>query len=258
MQEHLLPAIEKIVEGLPEVTHVIVQMDQAGGHGGGRSDMSKILSSLNSVGSTQRIPVQFITQPSRYALSYCELFHLFISRSPDFNALDLGAWRSLAAGVPSLKGKDKSGRLIDRIIFHVLDRWKSWDAAHRLMNIFNTKSRIMQTVSSVNGSNEYKLPRSEFSHAAERATYIPHKLSNESERPSMKETDEDESEDEKDEVNQQCDDECVIEIDIEDDVPVVEESGFILRNEVFGERVSEENEILQWWNARKISYEIKQ
>lgn len=71
-----MPAIEKIVEGLPEVSSVIVQMDQAGGHGGGRSDMSKILSSLNSIGETQRIPVNFIAQPSRFVLQCIGLFDI--------------------------------------------------------------------------------------------------------------------------------------------------------------------------------------
>lgn len=172
----------------------------------------------------------------------------FYFRSPDFNALDLGAWRSLAAGVPSLKGKDKSGRLIDRIVFHVLDRWNAWDAAHRLTNIFNTKSRIMQTVYSVNGSNEYKLPRSEFSHSAEKATYIPPKLACESYTPREIEDDEDEKGEES-----QCGSESVIEVDIEDDEPE-SESEVILRNEVFVGRVSDGDEILQWWKARRSSY----
>jgi len=176
--------------------------------------------------------------------------------------LDLGAWRSLAAGVPSLKGKDKSGRLIDRIIFHVLDRWKTWDAAHRLTNIFNTKSRIMKTVSSVNGSNEYKLPRSEFSHATEKATYIPPKHTSESESESETQDGNGGGDDGGDGggdgdgggKESQGDDESVIEVDIEDDMPV-DERDVILRNEVFGDRVSDENEIVQWWIARQTFYE---
>ena len=45
---------------------VVVQMDQAGGHGGGRSNMTSILSYLNDIGASEQIPVTFITQPSRY------------------------------------------------------------------------------------------------------------------------------------------------------------------------------------------------
>ena len=45
--------------------NVIVQMDRAGGHGGGRSDMTSIIASLNSLGSKESIPVSFVAQPSR-------------------------------------------------------------------------------------------------------------------------------------------------------------------------------------------------
>lgn len=131
---------------------------------------------MNEIGIKERIPVSFIAQPSRFQTFFVKVNLICVSRSPDFNALDLGAWRSLAAGVPSIKCKDKSGRLIDRIVFHVLDRWNSWDAIHRLSNIFNTKSRVMKAVSLVNGSNEYEMPRSSLSHSQEKATYIPRKL----------------------------------------------------------------------------------
>lgn len=94
-------------------------------------------------------------------------------RSPDFNALDLGAWHSLASGVPSLKANPNGGRIIDQIIFHVLERWRSWDATHRLENIFNTKARLMQVVLDVKGSNEYRIPRSNRTHKHEKPSYMP-------------------------------------------------------------------------------------
>jgi hypothetical protein len=52
-------------------------MDQAGGHGGGKVDLTKTLNILNdsSKGLIPYIEILFIQQPSR---------------SPDFNALDLG------------------------------------------------------------------------------------------------------------------------------------------------------------------------
>jgi hypothetical protein len=41
---------------------------------------------------------------------------IYIFSSPDFDALDLGAWYSLAAGVPSLKSiPNQRQRTIDRI-----------------------------------------------------------------------------------------------------------------------------------------------
>ena len=180
---------------------------------------------------------------------------IFLLRSPDFNALDLGAWRSLAAGIPSLKGMDKSGRLIDRIIFHVLDRWNSWDAVHCLTNIYNTKACIMSVVSSVNGSNEYKIPRSEASHSSEKATYIPPKRATTSEDVSgEQELLESEMDSQLEEREEQQSEDSIIEIDVEeDDIEVDHEVE--LRNDLFGNRVSTSDAIVQWWNARRSTYD---
>ena len=97
-----------------------------------------------------------------------------ILSSPDFNSLDLGAWYSLAAGVPSLKAlPNQKMRVIDQIISHVFAQWRSWDAMTCLENIFATKQRIIQTVFASGGSNEYPIPRSFWSHQHEKASYIP-------------------------------------------------------------------------------------
>ena len=65
LKEYLLPSIRKIASLLTEVTNVVVQFDQAGGHGGGRSNMEKLLNELNELGSKESKPVKFITQCSR-------------------------------------------------------------------------------------------------------------------------------------------------------------------------------------------------
>ena len=168
-----------------------------------------------------------------------------IYRSPDFNALDLGAWRSLAAGVPTIKGKDKSKRLIDCIVFHVLDQWNNWDALHRLTNIFSTKARIMQAVSAVNGSNEYEIPRSNISHAKESATYVLPKL--QVEESEDKEEGESDGKEEESDDNDGDDDNSEIEFDME-------ESTREYVNQ-FTARVSNSNKVLDWWNQRRIQYE---
>jgi hypothetical protein len=90
------------------------------------------------------------------------------------NSLDLGAWYSLAAGVPSLKAvPGQKARTIDRIIAHVLERWDTWNAMLKLENIFSTKQRIFQAVLSCNGSNQYQIPRSMTSHKYDGPSYIP-------------------------------------------------------------------------------------
>lgn len=65
IQNYLIPAIQNIISKLPEVKVAIVQCDQAGGHGGGRSDMKKVLHELNESGKPFPKPIYFITQCSR-------------------------------------------------------------------------------------------------------------------------------------------------------------------------------------------------
>ena len=68
---------------------MMVQMDQAGGHGGGRSNLDKTLKKLND-GARNAIPgvtILFLEQPSR---------------SPDVNALDLGMRPSFWNGLSFL------------------------------------------------------------------------------------------------------------------------------------------------------------
>jgi len=65
IQDYLIPAIQNIISKLPEVKVAIVQCDQAGGHGGGRSNMKKILDTLNEYGRPFPKPIYFITQCSR-------------------------------------------------------------------------------------------------------------------------------------------------------------------------------------------------
>lgn len=101
---------------------------------------------------------------------FTETYSFF--RSPDFNALDLGAWYSLSAGVPSLR-MQRQGRLIDSIINHVLNWWKEWDAMGRLENIYFMKSKIMEIVFKEKGSNEYEIPRTTHSHKNDGPTYLP-------------------------------------------------------------------------------------
>ena len=125
---YLVPAIRQHLIRLPEVKKVIVQLDQAGGHRGGRRQIQPTLDKLTVLakkvqGKTRGPPICFIAQPSK---------------SPDFNVLDLGIWFSLSCGVPAVKYSE--GRMIDRIIHNVLHHWNStWDAWNRLRNVFETK-----------------------------------------------------------------------------------------------------------------------
>lgn len=74
VKKYLIPTIDHLGKKLG-VKRIIVQMDQAGGHGGGKGNMTNILGEFNAIGSQISPPATFIIQPSK---------------SPDFNALDLG------------------------------------------------------------------------------------------------------------------------------------------------------------------------
>lgn len=64
IQDYLIPAIQNIITKIPEVKVAVVQCDQAGGHGGGRSNMKKVLDELNEMGQPFPKPIHFITQCS--------------------------------------------------------------------------------------------------------------------------------------------------------------------------------------------------
>jgi len=65
IQKYLIPAIQKIVTNLVEVKKVVIQFDQAGGHGGGRSNMTGMLKELNDEGKKYPKPFHFVAQCSR-------------------------------------------------------------------------------------------------------------------------------------------------------------------------------------------------
>mmetsp|Transcript_10333 Transcript_10333/g.25992 ORF Transcript_10333/g.25992 Transcript_10333/m.25992 type:complete len:103 (-) Transcript_10333:41-349(-) len=83
-REKLIPAIASSVGAWS--SQVTVQMDSAGGHGGGKGKMEGMLQALNDlfpVHTGKQITITFVTQPTK---------------SPDLNVLDLGAWNSIQAG----------------------------------------------------------------------------------------------------------------------------------------------------------------
>ena len=149
--------------------------------------MTKILQEFNDIGEREAVPIQFLKQPSK---------------SPDMNALDLGAWASLAAGVSRVKCNRAEGeRIIDRIIFFVMERWNNWNSVTKLENLFQTKSRIMKTIVEVKGSNDYKIPRSQRSHKNDTPSYIPRNESRRNEEEEEKEEEDEEGKKEDERMN---------------------------------------------------------
>lgn len=81
---------------------IVIQMDNAGGHGGGKGDMTK-----NDHSRSQRVGC--VDLPEEYARWWPVMEQpeiVFVAqppRSPDTNALDLGIWSSLQVAVEQAK-----------------------------------------------------------------------------------------------------------------------------------------------------------
>lgn len=134
------------------IKNVIFQVDNAGGHGGGKANSiyTKIFEPMREyVEQTYKerfpdIDVHFIAQPP------C---------SPDMNVLDLGAWYSIQCKVPPIVGK---AGLDDNLwVKNILDEtekaWKNWDSVRILGKLFCTLRNVFVQVVKTNGGNTYNL-----------------------------------------------------------------------------------------------------
>ena len=120
---------------------IIIQMDNAGGHGGGKGDISKTtLAELNSWATNfpddllklcpQGPPVfEFVAQPPR---------------SPDLNVLDLGVWTSLQVAVDKLKhDKGNDSPTVSELFDCCIDAWSKWPADKVLDKIFKALVNVL-------------------------------------------------------------------------------------------------------------------
>jgi len=130
-------------------THIVIQMDNAGGHGGGRSDMSKgTLLELQSwvddlsIESRQTI-CKFVSQPAR---------------SPDLNVLDLGAWWSLEKAVGEVSTKSDSETWTEAVRKKVLCAWNKWDSGIKCAKIFSTLKLVWEKIREHQGGNDFIIP----------------------------------------------------------------------------------------------------
>lgn len=138
---------------------IVIQMDNAGGHGGGRGDINKTtLSELNQWAKNLpeefskwfpeggRPLVEFIAQPPR---------------SPDTNALDLGIWTSLQVAVKREKQKQGKRDLKEEVLINICkEAWLSWDAEKTLTKIFQTLENVLLCIQDAEGGNCFDIPHS--------------------------------------------------------------------------------------------------
>jgi len=135
---------------------IIIQMDNAGGHGGGKGDMNKTtLAELNEW--AEDLPEEYA---SWWPCDQPEI--LFVAqppRSPDTNALDLGIWNSLRVAVEQAKRKEgprylKEGDLIDICT----KAWHAWCATTTLTKIFESLKNVLIRIQEAQGGNDFPIP----------------------------------------------------------------------------------------------------
>lgn len=159
VEKKLIPAALRIVESkISSVKTIVVQLDFAGGHGGGKGNKRLLEEELNALG--KRVLDQRSTDPSVFNQDHLDIyFKVQPSSSPDLNVLDLGIWTSLAKGVRS--SSVAHGSRIDRkmLMDEVQKRfWETWDSVSSLHNIYGTKKKIIETIIETGGGNHYKIP----------------------------------------------------------------------------------------------------
>lgn len=155
LKESVIPdAIRKA----PWAHRIVIQMDNAGGHGGGRGDVNATTCArlnewardlprdiLEQCDDPDNPPqVEFVAQPPR---------------SPDLNVLDLGAWNSMNVAVDAQKNGHHLRQLSQEEIYHIVQSaWNSWAAADKLASLFATLTPILPLVVHCNGGNNYTIP----------------------------------------------------------------------------------------------------
>lgn len=146
------------VKKCPWARRIVVQMDNAGGHGGGRGDIArKTLKELNDWG--RALPPEILSSLADPNKPPEVLFVAQPPHSPDLNVLDLGAWRSMDIAVDEIK-RNHIGRQLSLEEIHdaARDAWNSWNGAEKLKKLFETLQMIWPCVVRAEGGNNFDLP----------------------------------------------------------------------------------------------------
>jgi len=135
---------------------IIIQMDNAGGHGGGRGNMAATtLAELNAWAASKPEELRKFCQSDLFPVIE---FVAQPPRSPDLNILDLGIWASLRVAVDKLKhDKGVLYPTVSEIIQCCQDAWAKWPAGVILSNVFDTLENVLAYIAEAKGGNDYTL-----------------------------------------------------------------------------------------------------
>lgn len=144
------------------VQRIVVQMDSAGGHGGGKGDISTTtLTELQQWASSWPAMLRNQLPPACRLLPLRRLpTWLFVAqppRSPDLNMLDLGAWTSIDSLVEEIR-HELAVSPIEQIINKVRIAWMAWNSAEKLQHLQDTLSHIYPLIITHQGGNNYEIP----------------------------------------------------------------------------------------------------
>lgn len=139
---------------------IVIQMDNAGGHGGGRAHMATgTLADLSdwfsNLKEAQKLDLCPLVSPSSWPLVS------FISqpaRSPDLNALDLGAWWSIEKAVGDVSKKLEDETWIDAVTRQALEAWNVWDSKDKCSKIFSALKTVWEQILVFKGGNDFAIP----------------------------------------------------------------------------------------------------
>ena len=130
---------------------LIIQTDNAGAHGGGRRGIqNSTLVKLEKWAKQEHknIRIYFLAQPFR---------------SPDLNALDLGAWNCLQAQQRVNFFQMGNGVAVTRkwqeeLEKQCLESWKNWQSDTKLRSLFETLARVQHIIDVCKGGNNFQIP----------------------------------------------------------------------------------------------------
>jgi len=137
------------------IAEMSVWVDNAGGHGGGRGDMSNVLVRLNSMAKERLAELD----EEKYR-NFCVTFNCQPPNSPDNNLLDLAVWNSLATGVElaTLPTKEATEKVETRLISAVSARWATYNWPMLAPGLLRVHQAVQKLVIENDGGNNFQLP----------------------------------------------------------------------------------------------------
>ena len=137
----------------------IIQMDSAGGHGGGNGDLNQTtIAELNKWANLWPPELKSLLPLDRQAAPPHWVFMAQPARSPDLNMLDLGAWCSINPLVPEIKIALDAAAPIEQVISNVQQAWSQWNSSEKLAQLDDTLQHIFPLIEKCEGGNLYEMP----------------------------------------------------------------------------------------------------